>query len=348
MTGRMRIAGLIPFVSLVFLAAGHGAPHAFVADPVMNFGRVEGGRSVEHCFALENRGVGTLHIEKIDPGCDSCLSWVLESDKVEPGGVALLTVSLDTSEIEGEISRKLAVCTDDPGNSVMILSLSGEVAPRFIIRPRAALFGEIIDRNARITRKLRVLAASDSAQTLDSAVSSSARFAVALRERKDDQAAYDLEVSTVPPLEEGWNKSQIVVSGPGGDRCVVRAEAYVAPSFAVMPARLRFDPDDGEQVRILFVRQNSMAPMILTNVSGPFPRAVCDVLSGPRASDCRVMISVTGLSAFAGRQTNMALYFNRPGGLFTVPVEVVAAGQEGRSGGSNPVATAESATVDRP
>lgn len=102
-------------------------PKLVVAEDKKDVGQVAKGEPIKHVFVLKNTGTADLHITDVKP---SCGCTVPEFDKViKPGGEGKVTLTVDTKNFSGPISKTALLITDDPTVPQKTLFLSAIVKP---------------------------------------------------------------------------------------------------------------------------------------------------------------------------------------------------------------------------
>lgn len=120
------------------LARAEGAKPGSCAECQFNFGTIVQGAVLEHQFPLRNDGNQPLHIAGVQ------LSPPLQLAKmpavIPAKGIAMLKLSMDSSNLEGEFSGQLIVMLSDPLAKPRVYSLAGKIAPSIEILPLPAFF----------------------------------------------------------------------------------------------------------------------------------------------------------------------------------------------------------------
>jgi hypothetical protein len=102
-------------------------PKLVVPEDKKDVGTVPKGEPIKHVFILRNTGHADLHVTDVKP---SCGCTVPEFDKViKPGGEGKVTLTVDTKNFSGPISKTALLLTDDPSTPQMTLFLSANVKP---------------------------------------------------------------------------------------------------------------------------------------------------------------------------------------------------------------------------
>lgn len=318
---RLPVTVIVCMLAACFPAAS--APEISVNPTSVGFGTVPDDRPVEHCFVISNRGDRVLSIDRITEDCGGCLSHSLETNSILPGSSAILELALDTGVVEGSVARNLVLHSNDPDTPVLVLSLWGTVAPGYAVRPRAVFF-DAMEKTSSLTQVVYIVNNTSSMAPLTSVSSSTSVFTGKLVSGSDP-GKYELIVGTVPPLAEGLTRGDLVLAGtnPAGPRCVIRVAAYVPPVFSVLPDKLQLRATDEEQVKIIFVRQNSSNPAKLVDVVLPCQELRCEINPGPGPADYRIYVRARGLSEKQGPAGNLVLKTDDPlWADVTVPIEV--------------------------
>jgi hypothetical protein len=102
-------------------------PKLVVPESKKDVGTVPKGEPIKHVFVLRNTGKADLHVTDVKP---SCGCTVPEFDKViKPGAEGKVTLTVDTKNFSGPISKTALLMTDDPSMPQTTLFLSANVKP---------------------------------------------------------------------------------------------------------------------------------------------------------------------------------------------------------------------------
>lgn len=94
-----------------------------------DFGPVAEGIELKHVFKITNTGTETLQITKAASTC-GCTIAKLPKSTLNPGASTRLTVELDTSMKQGEVTKTVDVDSDDPDRPKVILAMHMDVENR--------------------------------------------------------------------------------------------------------------------------------------------------------------------------------------------------------------------------
>ena len=108
-------------------AVAAAGPKLVVVEDRKDVGTVPKGEAIKHVFVLRNTGKTDLHVTDVKP---SCGCTVPEFDKViKPGAEGRVTLTVDTKNFSGPISKTALLMTDDPAMPQTTLFLSATVKP---------------------------------------------------------------------------------------------------------------------------------------------------------------------------------------------------------------------------
>ncbi len=110
--------GLVPVIT-------HAGAGLLVPESTFDAQRVMEGEVVEHTFTVVNPGTRPVAIRAVKPDC-GCTTARFDP-AVAPGKQATITLQLDTSGYAGEIAKHTRVITDDPDQSMIILTMKARV-----------------------------------------------------------------------------------------------------------------------------------------------------------------------------------------------------------------------------
>jgi hypothetical protein len=109
-------------------------------------GIIKKGDSVAAEFKITNAGATNLNLTSVFIPCGCVLA---ENDKVVmPGGSGSVKVTLETTDLEGAISKTIYLTTNDPVRKVSKLYISATVKPRIKIEP-STLINVILTRGQK-------------------------------------------------------------------------------------------------------------------------------------------------------------------------------------------------------
>jgi hypothetical protein len=114
-------------------AADPNGPKLVLPEDKKDVGVVAKGEAIKQVFVVKNAGKSDLHITDVKP---SCGCTVPDFDKViKPGAEGKITLTVDTKNFQGPISKTALVISDDPTTPQVTLFLSANVKPYVEAQP---------------------------------------------------------------------------------------------------------------------------------------------------------------------------------------------------------------------
>jgi hypothetical protein len=102
-------------------------PKLVIPEDKKDVGTVPKGEPIKYTYILKNTGKADLHVTDVKP---SCGCTVPEFDKViKPGAEGKVTLTVDTKNFSGPISKTALLLTDDPSTPQATLFLTAIVKP---------------------------------------------------------------------------------------------------------------------------------------------------------------------------------------------------------------------------
>lgn len=129
-----------------------------------DLGRITTASSVNHTFTIRNPDDTDLEITDIRPAC-GCTVTKLSSRTIKPGQSAELATTLDLKGIRGKFAKTITLDTSDPKKPELVLTLKGEVVPRFELSPQRIAMGRLT-RGESVTRAIDILGREDNSITV--------------------------------------------------------------------------------------------------------------------------------------------------------------------------------------
>jgi phage FluMu protein gp41 len=110
----------------VGLGAADATPRLALDPESWDFGRTLKNRVIEKQFTLKNVGDADLVIERISTTC-GCAAALLSEKTLAPGKSAVLRVTFDTRDLEGQVERKVLLRTNDRSRDPLEIKLQATV-----------------------------------------------------------------------------------------------------------------------------------------------------------------------------------------------------------------------------
>jgi hypothetical protein len=243
-----------------------------------HFGRVMAGERVKCVFIVSNAGDQTLVISKVAPGCH-CTTAGKWADQVGPGKTGEIPIQFDSSGINGDVSRSIAVTSNDKLRPTQTLTLRGTVWRAFEVTPQSANINVTPDALSNLTCVVHITNQSAEPVTLSNLTSANGLFKAELKTIKPGKE-FQVAVTAVPPLAPGYNRGTIFIKTSLTNVPVINitANAMVQPAVSVTPSQITLPPqlDRWATNRVTITANGSKAL----------------ALSDPEASDKRVSVEI--------------------------------------------------------
>ncbi|MBP1597005.1 MAG: hypothetical protein H6Q05_2382 [Acidobacteria bacterium] len=208
----------LPFLIFVLLTAGGILPAGQDKGPSIafdsiakNFGKATEGETLRHVFKFTNKGSAPLEVISVNASC-GCTSTLLSSQKIAPGQSGQLEVTIATEGLNTpEINKTVSITSNDPRQPQVILSLTAELVPEFVISEPSVYFGTN-PRGKEVSKEILVTIPPDKAIELVSAISTDENVTVRL-EPVAGSSGKKVKVIAVqkPTAPEGYHFGNLVI-----------------------------------------------------------------------------------------------------------------------------------------
>lgn len=233
-----RARQLLALVFVVFAAtsvfAQTGAKIEF-PETVYAFGTVAQGTIVKHDFAFENKGSTALHVTKVVASC-GCTASTTNKNDLQPAEKGIVTVSFDSSNFFGDITKSVTVYSSDPEHPTMGLLIKGRIEPEIELNPDKIVLGEITKGNPA-TAKVNVRVKDVSKATIKDAKSFSEVLTVS--SDSQDSKSRDFIVMLSPNVPVGEFRGRVIVAFDEPDG---KTRTVNVPVYASVKSALRINP----------------------------------------------------------------------------------------------------------
>jgi len=108
----------------------------------VDFGDVKQASHVQHRFEFTNGGTEPLVIKKVEVSC-GCTAAAPTDSLILPGESAGIEITFSTRDFEGDVSKVVAVFTNDPGEPRIDLLLRANVIPLIVVEHDWVDFGQV-------------------------------------------------------------------------------------------------------------------------------------------------------------------------------------------------------------
>ncbi|HTS03213.1 MAG TPA: DUF1573 domain-containing protein [Thermoanaerobaculia bacterium] len=248
-------------------AADAPGPKLVVAEDRKDVGQVAKGEPIKHVFILKNAGNADLHITDVKP---SCGCTVPEFDKViKPGAEGKVTLTVDTKNFSGPISKTALLITDDPTVPQKTLFLSAVVKPFVEALPYGFFRIQALSGEASSSDLILVSDEPDFKPTKAEAPNSFLRVALAPVPEKElvkdhGPNQWKVTVTTAPDAPEGLLGGSVKVATGVKKQPEIELpiSGFIKPTVSVTPLSINFgnfDPKGDPQKRNVMLVNNNAA-----------------------------------------------------------------------------------------
>jgi len=285
---------IAPLLSLAALLAAlpvaAAAPRIACDEPEFDFGELSNTEKMVHEYVLRNTGDLTLEITNTTSSC-GCALAKLPKNLVPPGESVALQAEIDLHGRSGPLQKTIQVFSNDPQTPVLALKFKGTAVPNILISPTRVFLtnapaDEPLSTAVDVTFKRipgRVLAVS----------SSIAQVAVRL-EVLEEQKAYRVHLSTVPPLGAGRFAGSVKVTTdlPKNPDLFIGVIGSALSEILYSPEKLTVSTRfDRPITRYLAVRPGSTGPVKVESVEVPDPEIQVKILELANRQGYRVQLA---------------------------------------------------------
>ncbi|HMB70980.1 MAG TPA: DUF1573 domain-containing protein [bacterium] len=250
--GAWKPAAWVAAVALLALpTVSQAAPKAEIKPATIELGEIEEGGEYERYVELTNTGDGVLTLEDVKTSC-GCTAAAVDSDvELKSGETQKIRVSFNSRNMEGGVTKKVTVKTNDPENPSIEIVLKANVHRSVKWEPRYVSFNQV-----GLGEEAEQVVTLEADKNLDLQVSEayvrgglrgdkdSKLFSVEISERRsgEERDAYDLTVRMADKRKpQRISESLIIVTNIADKDTVkipVRGEVSgrisFSPSYAVL------------------------------------------------------------------------------------------------------------------
>ncbi len=222
------------------------APRVQVQNPHADFGERMDTEVVTCTYVVSNRGNLALEFGRIYSSC-GCTDVRLPTRTLPPGESMEMEVDIDLKGRSGVFTGELRIDTNDPLRRELRLSFEGMVTSSWEISPRHIFFRALgRDEASTLTSTVRF---RDEPTVIGSVATSADFVAVEFNEVVSGRE-YLIEVSTVPPLDEGRVSTDIIVKDQSGEKIFdIPVWIQILSDIEYSPSVIVVHPGDDEDAR---------------------------------------------------------------------------------------------------
>lgn len=226
-------------------------------NPVYEFGKVAAGEVVRHEFRFANTGDEVLRIQGVTSSC-GCTSTAGLRRILEPGQTGVVPVELATTNLDGNVLKKIWVASNAREQTNVILEIKGTVWQPVELIPSAAVFGVLGTRTIVTNQSVKIVNNLLEPITVETPTSNNPMFQARLTTVRPGKE-FALDVTTVPPLSNGFNTAAITLKTSATNKPVltVLARAMVQPFFVIPQQIFLFRNPNGSLAKLSVVIINN-------------------------------------------------------------------------------------------
>lgn len=298
------IVVLVAFPLLALCGNVSGSPRMAIDHQFWNFGTITNGAVLSHDFCISNAGDAPLIISNIASTCGVCLHAYIDTTNVPPGTETLIHAKLDLNVLDGAVTRGVLVNANDPQNPASILELDGVSVRMYQVDPLSPVLDLTAGPNtttAEITPMFKLRAplsrVSSEDTNLQADISSEAGGSFLLTVRAADWFPGD---SGVVPMT-------VCSSDTDDPPCSVGVYVRNPPKMELLPTQLVFQAQNGEQTRVLWLKQHGSSPLTLLDAVPPPGDFQTEIDPDPDGYDYAIYVTASQLPSKKGQIGNLLL-----------------------------------------
>ncbi len=233
--------GSVPAPAGGAAASNAPGPRIRFATPLYDFGRVRAGEPIRHSYVFTNTGDATLILSNVQPqcGCTAAGEW---SRQVEPGKTGSIPIQFNTMNYFGSVYKQVTVTCNDKTQPMQFLQLKGTLYKPLDVNPQLAVLNVSPDSEGA-SAIITITNNTEEPLTLSPPECNNKTFAAELKTTTPGKA-YQLVVSTVPPLPHGGVQAQIGMKTSWTNPPVLNVSVFanVQPAIVLIPSHIMLPP----------------------------------------------------------------------------------------------------------
>lgn len=307
----------IYFALAVVLAAGisnalAAAPRLVCAEPMYDFGTVDGKSPASHTFTIRNEGDGDLVIKKIHAPC-GCTTFRLENKTLASGATLEFPVTLSLSGRKGPQQKSVYLDTNDPAAPTLQLTMRGIVGTDLEITPPMLVLRQN-PKTGAIEGEGRVTATSGRPLVCLEAVAVDGKLEVTTTPLPGGNG-FVLRAKAKGGLASGQHRDKIRLQLEGGSTPETTLDALILKpvEFVIAPSVLRLDSKRaGPHVRTINLRSPGGVAFHVEGVETPDPRITARIESNGPAAVRIVLENITPEKPLDGKVLKIRIGGSEP------------------------------------
>ena len=213
-------------------ASANSGPRIKFASNEFDFGKISAGELVRHDFVFTNTGTALLEITDVRPGC-GCTTAGTWDRRVQPGKTGVIPLQFSSSNFDGKVTKSATVSCNDPGNSNVVLQITGTVWKPIEVSPPMAMFKVSDEPQTNETRVVRIVNNLEQPLTLSEPECPNHVFQAELKTVKQGKE-FELRITAVPPFSSPSINGLVTLKTSSPRMPTINVSAYLVVQRAVM------------------------------------------------------------------------------------------------------------------
>jgi len=216
-------------------------PRIKFANPVYDFGKVNGDELVNCLFLFTNVGNALLELTDVSPSC-GCMKVGEWSRKVEPSHSGSISVQYDSHHYNGPFGKSVFVTCNDSNQSKVFLEIKGTVWRPVQLTPEYA----VMELNSEVpsnSTSVPIVSNLEQPLMITNILNDNKAFAVEL-ETNQPGKEYHLVVKTAPPFPTIMQQGHVTLKTTATNlpEISINTRANIVPLVMPIPYLIRMPP----------------------------------------------------------------------------------------------------------
>jgi hypothetical protein len=302
-------------------AAAQSAPKIVCAEPLHEFGTVDGSQPATHTFTIRNEGDADLVIKKIHAPC-GCTTFRLDNKTLAPGASLEIPVTLSLAGRKGPQQKSLYLETNDPATPTLQLTMRGHVGSELEITPPMLVLRHD-PKTGVIAGEVRIInLAGQSLECLE-AKSAEGKAAITTTPLPDGKG-FTLRATAATDLPPGQHREQIQLRLRGSTQTEKTIDALILRpvEFLTSPSVLRLDATSAAPLkRTIIITSPNGTPFTVDSVDVPDPRMTVTIEPAGKNRSRIVLSNITPDRSLDGTPLRIRLGGMEPK-ILEVPIAI--------------------------
>jgi uncharacterized protein DUF1573 len=130
-----------------------GGPRIRFSETNFNFGKIKTSDNLRHDFVVTNTGSAVLEISSVRPACGCTMAGTWDR-QIEPGKTGRIPIQLNPANLNGPVTKTIAVTCNDPTQTNHTLHIAATVWKPIDVQPPTAYFTPV---EGEVTNELKIV-----------------------------------------------------------------------------------------------------------------------------------------------------------------------------------------------